>query len=102
MKTALIVGGSALALLVVWKLAQTTQAASISTGTGTGTSLVPGSSGGGTASYVPGAPTVTPGPTSSSSKAWSYTKTGAKIVFAPVYYPTVAVVDAYKAVTGWL
>ena len=50
MKAALIVGGAALALLVVWKLASATASPLVSTGTGTGTSLVPGSSGGGTGS----------------------------------------------------
>jgi hypothetical protein len=52
-KTVLIVGGAALALLVVWKLASATAAPLVTTGTGTGTSLVPGSSGGGTGSSDP-------------------------------------------------
>ncbi len=48
MKTALIIGGSAIVLFAVYKFAQASAAPNISTGTGTGTSVVPGSSGGGT------------------------------------------------------
>ena len=48
MKTALIIGGSAIVLFAVYKLAQASAVAKISTGTGTGTAVVQGSSGGGT------------------------------------------------------
>jgi glycine/D-amino acid oxidase-like deaminating enzyme len=48
MKTGLIIGGGVLGLFVVYMLAKAHAAQVITTGTGTGTSVVPGSSGGGT------------------------------------------------------
>lgn len=50
MKTALLVGGGLLALVIVWKVASASAVGTVATGTGTGTSLVPGSAGGGTGS----------------------------------------------------
>lgn len=99
MKIALIVGGSLVGLLVVYKLAQASGVVPISTGTGAGTSLVPGSSGGGTAQgYV-----ATPPPSTSitnSTIGGVKVSTIGKVVAAPVYYPTLAVVDSVKWVGG--
>jgi len=108
-KIALIVGGSAVGLFVVWRIAQNTVAAGAGGSAGSGGLLGAGGVvvGSSTGTGTSGSP---PSNTAfgdirafgSSTVGGVKVSTVAKLAAAPVYYPTVAVVDGAKKLVSWL